>query len=98
MLGHIEDKRRKLPLLEKSLLNALCAAFDPRDLRSKAPVTDVRWGHEQNVQSSQLMARSQRPTKSEVVRFGLPSRHQAARQPLSERKATSLEWASRFWL
>jgi hypothetical protein len=29
MLGHIEDKRRKLLLLEKSLLNALCAAFDP---------------------------------------------------------------------
>ena len=29
MLGHIEDKRRKLLLVEKSLLNALCAAFDP---------------------------------------------------------------------
>src|SRR5262245_1833344 len=28
MLGHIEDKRRKLPSLEKSLLNALCAAFN----------------------------------------------------------------------
>jgi hypothetical protein len=28
MLGHIEDKRKKLPSLEKSLLNALCAAFD----------------------------------------------------------------------
>ena len=34
MLGHIEDKRRKLLLVEKSLLNALCAAFDLRDLRS----------------------------------------------------------------
>ena len=32
MLGHIEDKRGKLLLLEKSLLNALCAAFDPFEL------------------------------------------------------------------
>jgi hypothetical protein len=29
MLGHIEDKRRRLPLLERSLLNAVSAAFDP---------------------------------------------------------------------
>ena len=29
MLRHIKDKRKKLLLLEKSLLNALCAAFDP---------------------------------------------------------------------
>ncbi len=38
MLGHIEGKRRRLLLLERSLLNAPCAAFDPcRDLHSKTP-------------------------------------------------------------
>ena len=32
MLGHIEDKRRRLLSLEKSLLNTLCAAFDPFEI------------------------------------------------------------------
>jgi hypothetical protein len=36
MLGHIEDKRRKLLLLEKSLLNALCAAFDPFEICARS--------------------------------------------------------------
>jgi hypothetical protein len=47
MLGHIEDKRRKLLLLEKSLLNALCAAFDPFEICARscscAPA-DIREG------------------------------------------------------
>jgi hypothetical protein len=47
MLGHIEDKRRKLLLLEKSLLNALCAAFDPFEIcaRSRScALVDIREG------------------------------------------------------
>jgi hypothetical protein len=47
MLGHIEDKRRKLPLLEKSLLNALCAAFDPFEICARScscALVDIREG------------------------------------------------------
>jgi hypothetical protein len=47
MLGHIEDKRRKLVLLEKSLLNALCAAFDPFEICARScsrALVDIREG------------------------------------------------------
>ena len=47
MLGHIEDKRRKLLLLEKSLLNALCAAFDPFEICARScscALVDIREG------------------------------------------------------
>jgi hypothetical protein len=37
MQEHIEDKRRRLPLLERSLLNAVSVAFDPfRDASAAA--------------------------------------------------------------
>ena len=47
MLGHIEDKRRKLLLLEKSLLNALCAASDPFEICARScscALVDIREG------------------------------------------------------
>jgi hypothetical protein len=47
MLGHIEDKRRKLPSLEKSLLNALCAAFDLFEICARScscALVDIREG------------------------------------------------------
>jgi hypothetical protein len=47
MLGHIEDKRRKLLLLEKSLLNALCAAFELFEIYARScsrALVDIREG------------------------------------------------------
>ena len=47
MLGHIEDKRRRLLSLEKSLLNTLCAAFDPFEICGRScscALVDIREG------------------------------------------------------
>ena len=70
MRGHIEDKRRKLPSLEKSLLNALCAAFDLFEICARSyscALVDIREGLLGANPYCAFMARGHRRLESRYV-------------------------------